>query len=104
MKITPSPHIAHVITGARRLGYAHGMARYFFDTRDNSHSLRDELGLELDSLEEARDEATRGLADLAKDVLPSAVRRELAVEVRDEIDFPVLRAALWFEVAVVAAL
>ncbi len=81
-----------------------GMARYFFDTRDNSHSQRDELGLELDSLEEARDEATRGLADLAKDVLPSAVRRELAVEVRDEIDFPVLRAALWFEVAVVAAL
>jgi hypothetical protein len=46
------------------------MARYFFDTPDNSHSLRDELGLELDSLEEARDEATRGLADLAKDVLP----------------------------------
>jgi len=73
--MTPSPHIAHVITGARRLGYAHGIARYFFDTRDNSHSLRDELGLELDSL-----------------------------ELRDEIDFPVLRAALWFEVAVVAAL
>jgi hypothetical protein len=93
-----------LLPGRWRLGYAHGMARYFFDTRDNSHSLRDELGLELDSLEEARDEATRGLADLAKDVLPSAVRRELAVEVRDEIDFPVLRAALWLEVAVVAAL
>src|SRR3954464_755769 len=71
MKITPSPHIAHVITGARRLRYAHGMARYFFDTRDNSHSLRDELGLELDSLEEARDEATRGLADLARMCSPA---------------------------------
>jgi hypothetical protein len=80
------------------------MARYFFDTRDNSHFIRDELGLELNSLEEARDEGTRGLADLARDVLPGAIRRELAVEVRDEADYPVLRAALWFEVAVVEAL
>ena len=53
---------------------------------------------------EARDEATRGLADLARDALPGATRRELAVEVRDESDYPVLRAALWFEVALVAAL
>jgi hypothetical protein len=79
------------------------MARYFFDTRDDTRFIRDEDGLELRSLEEVRDEATRGLADLAREALPGASRRELAVEVRDESDYPVLRAALWFEVALVAA-
>jgi hypothetical protein len=76
------------------------MPHYFFDTRDNSHFMRDESGLELDDLEAARDEATRGLADLARDALPGTIRRELAVEVRDGGDQAVLRAALWFEVAV----
>lgn len=80
------------------------MARYYFDTRDNSDLFRDENGIDLESMEAARDEATRGLADLAREALPGAIRRELAVEVRDEADRQVLRAALWFEVAVVAAL
>jgi len=59
--------------------------------------MRDEVGMELDGIEAARDEATRGLADLAKDVLPGSVRREVAVECRHEADHNVLRAALWFE-------
>jgi hypothetical protein len=37
-------------------------------------------------VEAARDEATRGLADFARDALPGSVRRELAVECRDEAD------------------
>jgi hypothetical protein len=74
--------------------------RYFFDTRDGDHLVRDELGLELDGIEQARDEATRGMADLAKDSLPGADRRELSVQVRDDADRDVLRASLWFEVAV----
>jgi hypothetical protein len=36
----------------------------------------------------------------ARDALPGSVRRELAVECRDEADRGVLRAALRFEVAV----
>jgi hypothetical protein len=76
------------------------MPRYFFDTRDGVHFVRDEYGLELNSVREARNEATRGIADLAKDALPGAVRRELAVEVRSDDDRDVLRASLWFEVAV----
>jgi len=79
------------------------MPRYFFDTRDGAHFVRDEEGVELDGFRAARDEATAGLADLAHDALPGAIRRELAVEVRDEADHPLLRAALWFEVAVLAA-
>jgi hypothetical protein len=44
-------------------------------------------------------EASRGLADLAKDVLPGAVRRLLAVEVRDAAKEPLLAARLAFEIA-----
>ena len=76
------------------------MPHYFFDTRDGDDFIRDEIGIELDGVEAARDEATRGLADLAKDALPGSIRRELAVECRDEMDRALLRAALWFEVAV----
>jgi hypothetical protein len=79
------------------------MPHYFFDTRDGPDFVRDELGVELDGIEAARDEATRGLADLARDALPGAMRRELAVEVRDAADKALLRASLWFEVAVLAA-
>ena len=76
------------------------MPHYFFDTRDGDNFIRDELGIELDGVEAARDEATAGLADLAKDALPRAIRRELAVEVRDGAERQLLRASLWFEVAV----
>ncbi|MEA3141690.1 MAG: hypothetical protein QOK23_3859, partial [Gammaproteobacteria bacterium] len=57
-------------------------------------------GLELDGIEQARDEATRGMADLARDALPGAIRRELSVQVRDHIDRDLLRASLWFEVQI----
>jgi hypothetical protein len=80
-----------------------GMPRYFFDTRDGAYLVRDDVGVELDGFGAARDEATAGLADLAHDALPGAIRRELAVQVRDEADQEVLRAALWFEVAVLVA-
>jgi hypothetical protein len=85
----------------RELSWVH-MPHYFFDTRDGADFIRDEIGLELDGFEAARDEATRGLADFAKDAIPGAVRRELAVEVRDELHKAIVRAGLWFEVAVLA--
>jgi uncharacterized protein DUF6894 len=58
------------------------MPRYYFDTRDGAEFVRDEIGIELDGVEAARDEATRGLADFARDALPGSIRRELAVECR----------------------
>ena len=73
--------------------------RYFFDTRDGGDFIRDEIGIELDGMQAVRNEATRGLADLAKDALPGAIRRELSVEARDSADHPILKAGLWFEVA-----
>jgi hypothetical protein len=63
-----------------------GMPHFYFDTRDGADFIRDEIGLELDGIEAAQDEATRGLADFAKDAIPGSLRRELAVEVRDGAD------------------
>jgi hypothetical protein len=78
------------------------MPRYYFDHRDGDTFLSDEEGLEFDGIEAVRDEATRALAGIAKDVLPGSVRREIVIEVRDEASRPVLRAALWFEVQTLA--
>jgi hypothetical protein len=78
------------------------MPRYYFDTRDSEKFIPDEVGIILSSIEAARDEAARGLAEMARDVLPGKLRRELAVEVRDEEKRPVLRASLWFEVQTLA--
>jgi hypothetical protein len=62
--------------------------------------ITDDVGLDFDNLHAARDEATRGLADLAKETLPGSERRELSIEVRDHMRRLLVRAALWFEVAV----
>ena len=82
------------------LGVRHQMSLYFFDTRDGETFVRDDEGLEFDGIERARDEATRGLADMARFAIPGKLRRELAVEVSDAARSPLLRASLWFEVQV----
>lgn len=76
------------------------MTRYFFDTRDNGSLITDEIGVELPTVEAAKNEAARSLAELALDVLPSKVSRDLAVEVRDDTHV-VLRATLRFEAELV---
>lgn len=74
------------------------MPRFYFDVRDGDRFFRDDEGLELSTFERARAEATRALAEIAKEALPGAVQRELAIEVRDGSPGPVLRTSLWFEV------
>jgi hypothetical protein len=74
------------------------MPRYYFDSRDDESFIADEIGLEFPDVEAARDEAVRGLADLARDILPEGIRRTLAIEVKDEFKRPLLRTALVFEV------
>jgi hypothetical protein len=78
------------------------MRRYFFDTRDNDTFVEDDQGLEYSDLEAVKVEAARSLAELARDVLPGSMRRELAVEVRDD-EGPVLIARMTFEAVVVRA-
>jgi hypothetical protein len=78
------------------------MPRYFFDSRDGDHFIRDDEGVEFDGVETARNAATLALRDLAKDAIPKDTRRELAVEVRDDADRQLIRASLWFEVQVLS--
>jgi hypothetical protein len=74
------------------------MPRFYFDVRDGDKFIRDDDGLEYPDTETARDEAALALAEMAKDVLPGAAIREIAIEVRDEAKEPLLRAVLRFEV------
>ena len=78
------------------------MPRYYFDTRDNETFLRDDVGLQLPDLEAVKVEAAKSLAELARDVLPGALKRCLTVEARDERQ-PVLMAILNFEAIVLVA-
>jgi len=47
------------------------MPLYFFDVTDTGRTSHDNRGMELPSLIEARREALRALADIAKDELPN---------------------------------
>jgi len=73
------------------------MPLFYFDVRDNDSFTRDDEGLEFSSIEKARDQAARTLAEMAKFALPGSVVRELAVEVRDAAKQPLLRAMLRYE-------
>ena len=75
---------------------------YFFDTRDNEAFIEDDVGVELPDLEAVKVQAATSLAELARDVLPGSLRRDLAVEVRDERQ-PVLKAKLRFEAILLVA-
>jgi hypothetical protein len=73
------------------------MTRYFFDFRDGDSFLKDEIGLEFSGLEAVKTEASAGLPEYAKDVVPGSDRREMAVEVRTEAG-PVLMTKMVFAV------
>ena len=77
------------------------MPHYFFDSYDGASLIRDDVGLELDGLEAAKQAATASLGDWARDELPKSQRKELAVQVRDETGKTVARACLWLEVETV---
>ncbi|MDT9598537.1 DUF6894 family protein [Sphingosinicella rhizophila] len=75
------------------------MPLYFFDTRDNDHTIVDDVGVEFPDLEAVKVEAAKALTELARDVIPGHLKRELAVDVRDE-DGPVLTAKMTFEAVI----
>jgi hypothetical protein len=78
------------------------MALYFFDTRDGDEFIDDDVGIDYPDLETVKLEAARTLGDLARDVIPGNVNRELAVEVRDA-QGPVLIVKITFEAIVLRA-
>lgn len=78
------------------------MPVYFFDTRDNDTFIEDDVGVDLPDLEAVKVQAALSLAEMARDVLPGSLKRDLAVEARDESQ-PVLKAKLRFEAIVLVS-
>ncbi|KFG68726.1 hypothetical protein [Microvirga sp. BSC39] len=70
------------------------MARYFFDTFDGERFVRDDVGLECETLEEAKSEGQRALPEMAREVLPDGNHRTFVVTVRDEVGTVVMRMSL----------
>ena len=72
------------------------MPTYFFDVHDGEVSLRDEFGVELETLEEAAEQAAALLPDITRDTLLGLTSRDVIISVRDEDGRVVHRAALMF--------
>ena len=71
------------------------MPRYFIDTNDGDLFLKDEEGLDLSGLQEARAQAQGALSDLAREKIAQAGSVwSMTTFVRDETGKTVVRAAL----------
>jgi hypothetical protein len=70
------------------------MPLYFFDVTDTGRTSHDNRGMELPSLIEARREALRALADIAKDELPNGDYRDFTIHIRENDGPPLLTASL----------
>jgi hypothetical protein len=60
------------------------MPRYYFDFTDGTKDVRDEIGLNFESLKEARDAAIKLLPDVAHEKLPDGDQHVFSVRIRDE--------------------
>lgn len=74
------------------------MPRYYFDIRDGESFIQDDDGIDLPDLHKAKEQASRALADMARDAIPRREVYEMAIEVRDEAKKPLLRTMFRFEV------
>ncbi len=68
--------------------------RFFIDTSDQQHFVRDKVGYELPDVDAARDAAIEALPDMARDVLPDGDARTFLAVVRDEQNRTLLQASL----------
>lgn len=60
------------------------MPRFYFDLREGANFIRDDEGLECDSLEVAEREAATAAADIARERLLTRAARGVTVEVRND--------------------
>ena len=75
------------------------MPRFYFDLRDDSSLFPDDEGLELASVEVARQETAHSLADMPRDAVRGGTGRpvrHMSIEVRNDVG-PALRAKSNFE-------
>lgn len=75
------------------------MVRYFFDIDAGATQYHDQIGLELADEQAARDEASRALAELAKEYLPGGEpQKNITMWVRNEDGSALLQLALSFAI------
>ena len=74
------------------------MARYYFDVTDDKGSYPDAIGIRFATIEGAKAEATRALAEIARDRVPGPDRLVFIVAVRDERKDPLFEVRLTIEV------
>ena len=72
--------------------------RYFFDIRENGDLSRDEEGVELESLEAARHEAQKALAEMASELIRQRGVVSLVIEIRTGPDGPHIEAIAHSEI------
>ena len=60
------------------------MPRFYFDIREGPRFTPDGEGLEFASLDGAEREATKAVAEIGRDRLPSGEARDIGIEVRNE--------------------
>ncbi len=72
------------------------MPHYFFDIYSDGKLAPDEFGLELESFDEARDQAISILPDIARDELPDGEKHDFVCEVRAAEGQMVYRAMLMY--------
>lgn len=70
------------------------MLRFFFDYSHDGATTRDELGVELSSIEDVRSAALIALAEYFRDLAPFHPVQQLSISVRDQTDEPVFTLSL----------
>jgi hypothetical protein len=76
------------------------MSRYYFNLREDDELISDDEGVELPTIESAREAAIRGLADCARDAIRGSGRARIAVEVLDGERKSLFVAKLVFDVMI----
>ena len=70
------------------------MPRFFVEIHDGEVFTPDRVGLELEGLEAAKEEAKKALPDIVKDAMPDGDRRDFTVDVKNAAGQIVWRATL----------
>ncbi len=74
------------------------MPRFYFDVREGTRFVPDEVGLEFGSLDAAEREAAEAAAEIGRDRLPKADDRRITVEMRNEHGQRVLTVTVSMEI------
>lgn len=78
---------------------AHDLPLYYFDTDDGETLFRDDVGIELADDQEARDQGSTTIGEMAKEYLPGGPpQKNLTMWVRNESGQAVLQLTLSFAI------